>query len=220
MIQYGCSRMTVSKALTELAHGDLIERRKRAGTFVRRPKMLSAVLHISDISAEITALGRTYAYHFIASARRKATKADRQRLGVTKPVNVCAIECRHAADGVPFAHENRLINLDAVPEAASVKFATNPPGTWLLAHVPWMQAEHRISAIAADSGIGDALDIDVGAPCLVIERRTWRTENGRTENGRTENGRTDGGNGSHTLTAVRLVYPGEAHQLIARFEGR
>ena len=44
MTRYGCSRMTVSKALSELAQADLIERRRRAGTFVRRPKFLSAVL--------------------------------------------------------------------------------------------------------------------------------------------------------------------------------
>ena len=32
MARYGCSRMTVSKALSELAQADLIERRRRAGT--------------------------------------------------------------------------------------------------------------------------------------------------------------------------------------------
>jgi GntR family histidine utilization transcriptional repressor len=43
MARYGCSRMTVSKALSELAQADLIERRRRAGTFVCRPKFLSAL---------------------------------------------------------------------------------------------------------------------------------------------------------------------------------
>ncbi|MGH6711039.1 MAG: GntR family transcriptional regulator, partial [Bradyrhizobium sp.] len=65
MARYGCSRMTVSKALSELAQADLIERRRRAGTFVRRPKFLSAVLTIPDIRAEISALGRSYGYELI-----------------------------------------------------------------------------------------------------------------------------------------------------------
>ena len=64
--------MTVSKALSELAQADLIERRRRAGTFVRRPKFLSAVLKIPDIRAEITALGRSYGYKLIKSSRRAA----------------------------------------------------------------------------------------------------------------------------------------------------
>src|SRR5512132_653123 len=79
MTRYGCSRMTVSKALSELAQADLIERRRRAGTFVRRPKFLSAVLQIADIRAEITALGRSYGYASIKGARRVANAADRAR---------------------------------------------------------------------------------------------------------------------------------------------
>jgi GntR family histidine utilization transcriptional repressor len=199
MARYHCSRMTVSKALSELAQADLIERRRRAGTFVRRPKFLSAVLTIPDIRAEISALGRNYGYELIRCARRTANAADRARLGARKTGKVVAISCRHSADGVPFAIEDRLIDLDAVPEAASADFAVEPPGTWLLDHVPWTEAEHSISAIAADAQIAAALDVTPGGPCLVIERHTWRS--------------------ARTLTAVRLVYPGESHKLVARFKG-
>ena len=199
MVRYRCSRMTVSKALSELAQADLIERRRRAGTFVRRPKFLSAVLQITDIRAEITALGRSYGYELIQCSRRLANAADRARLGVRKTAKVVAIACRHSADNVPFAIEDRLIDLDAVPEAATADFAIEPPGSWLLHHVPWTEAEHAISAIVADEAAAAALDIAIGAPCLVIERHTWRS--------------------ARPLTAVRLLYPGESHKLIARFKG-
>ena len=199
MARYRCSRMTVSKALSELAQADLIERRRRAGTFVRRPKFLSAVLKIPDIRAEITGLGRSYGYQLIKSSRRAANTTDRTRLGVAKTGKVIAIACRHSADGVPFAIEDRLIDLDAVPEAATADFATEPPGSWLLHHVPWTEAEHAISAISADDEAAAALDIAIGAPCLVIDRHTWRS--------------------ARPLTAVRLIYPGESHKLVARFKG-
>ena len=199
MARYRCSRMTVSKALSELAQADLIERRRRAGTFVRRPKFLSAVLKIPDIRAEITALGRSYGYKLIKSSRRAANATDRTRLGVGKTGKVIAIACRHSADDVPFAIEDRLIDLDAVPEAATADFATEPPGSWLLHHVPWTEAEHAISAISADDEAAAALDIAIGAPCLVIDRHTWRS--------------------ARPLTAVRLIYPGESHKLVARFKG-
>jgi GntR family histidine utilization transcriptional repressor len=65
--------------------------------------------------------------------------------------------------------------------------------------VPWTEAEHSISAIVADEKTADALDIAIGAPCLVIERHTWRV--------------------AQPLTSVRLVYPGESHKLVARFNG-
>jgi GntR family transcriptional regulator, histidine utilization repressor len=44
-----------------------------------------------------------------------------------------------------------------------------------------------------------ALAIAVGAPCLVIDRHTWRS--------------------ARTVTAVRLLYPGNSHRLVARFKG-
>ena len=109
--RYGCSRMTVNKALSELAQADLIERRRRAGSFVRRPQHQSAVLKIADMRAEITALGRTYGYELIGRKLRAATAADRERLGVKKAGKVVAITCRHSADNVPFAVEDRLIDL-------------------------------------------------------------------------------------------------------------
>jgi GntR family histidine utilization transcriptional repressor len=112
---------------------------------------------------------------------------------------VIAIACRHSADDVPFAIEDRLIDLDAVPEAAAADFATEPPGSWLLHHVPWTEAEHSICAIVADQQAAAALDIAIGAPCLVIDRHTWRS--------------------TRPLTAVRLLYPGESHKLVARFKG-
>jgi GntR family histidine utilization transcriptional repressor len=199
MSRYGCSRMTVNKALSELAQADLIERRRKAGSFVRRPTFLSAVLKIADIRAEIGALGRSYGYELIECRRRAANAADRARLGVRKTGKVIAIACRHSADGLPFAIEDRLIDLDAVPEAATADFSTEPPGSWLLHHVPWTEAEHSISAVAADDHAAAALDIAVGAPCLVIDRHTWRS--------------------ARPLTAVRLLYPGDSHKLVARFNG-
>ena len=199
MARYGCSRMTVNKALSELAQADLIERRRRAGTFVRRPQHLSAVLKIADIRAEIMALGRSYGYELIRSSCRAANAADRARLGVRKTGKVIAIACRHSADNEPFAVEDRLIDLEAVPEAATADFAIEPPGSWLLHHVPWTEAEHTISAIVADDRTAAALNIAVGAPCLVIERHTWRS--------------------ARTVTAVRLLYPGDSHRLVARFKG-
>jgi GntR family transcriptional regulator, histidine utilization repressor len=200
MARYGCSRMTVNKALSELVQAELIERRRRAGSFVRRPQYQSAVLKVPDIRAEITSLGRAYGYELIKRIRRTANAADRERLGVTGPRKVVAVVCRHIADGVPFALEDRLIDLDAVPDAADVDFAIEPPGTWLLEHVPWTEAENAISAIVADEAIANGLAIARGAPCLVIERHTWRKA-------------------QQPITAVRLVYPGDSHRLIARFKG-
>ena len=199
MSRYGCSRMTVSKALSELAQADLIERRRKAGSFVRRPQFLSAVLTIPDIRAEISALGRSYGYELIRCSRRAANAADRERLGVRKTGKVIAIACRHSADDVPFAIEDRLIDLDAVPEAAAADFATEPPGSWLLHHVPWTEAEHSISAVAAD-------ERGRGGPGHCDRRAVPRDRPAHLAQRTAADGRAP-------------ALSGESHKLIARFKG-
>jgi NitT/TauT family transport system substrate-binding protein len=69
--------------------------------------------------------------------------------------NQAAIACRRGADDMPF--ENRLIDFDAVPEAAPADCAAEPLGSRLLHHVPWTEAEYSISAIVTDEQAAPAL---------------------------------------------------------------
>lgn len=193
--QYGCSRMTVSKALGELARAGLIERRKRSGSFVARPRSQAAVLEIHDIRTEVEALGLTYRYESLARTTRRSTDAD--ALGLAAGAPVLELRCRHMAGEAAFCLEERLIALDAVPEAADEPFSSVAPGPWLISHVPWSEAEHTISATGAGRAEASLLGIEPGAPCLVIERRTWT--------------------GGKPVTAVTLTYAGSSHSLVARF---
>lgn len=195
--RYDCSRMTVSKALTQLANAGLIERRRKAGSFVTRPHSQSAVLEIQDVRAEVAALGLPYRFEIVTRQRRRATRADRALFGVAPQDAVLALTCRHDAAQQPFCLEERLINLSAAPDAADESFAEISPGAWLIRRVPWTRAEHRISAAATRGDVARALKIAEGVPCLVIERRTW--------------------SGDTPVTHVKLTYPGEAHELVARF---
>lgn len=196
MAAYGCSRMTVNKALSTLAGRGLLDSRKRAGTFVAAPRGHRAALDIPDIAAAIAAEGRSHRIGLIARAEREAEPADRQQLAMPNG-RVLALTCLHRADQRPFALEQRLINLELVPAARTVDFARESPGAWLLAHVPWSDARHRICAIAADRATADRLGLVLGAPCLAVERWTWR--------------------GEQRITYVRQLYPGERHTLEAGF---
>jgi GntR family histidine utilization transcriptional repressor len=70
------------------------------------------------------------------------------------------------------------------------------PSEWLLSRIPWTSAEHKIHAAAAGDDAA-SLEIDEGAACLIVERRTW--------------------SGSRSVTHVRLTYPGDRHALVATF---
>ncbi|SCB48745.1 GntR family transcriptional regulator, histidine utilization repressor [Rhizobium multihospitium] len=195
--QYDCSRMTVNKVLTQLARAGLIERRKRSGSFVTHPQAQSAVLEIHDIKSEVLSLNLPYSHRLIKLAARRGRPEDARRLQFVGSIPVMEIICIHYAGPRPFCLEDRLINLDAVPEAAKADFETLPPGPWLLNQVPWSTAEHQIRAISAEGDAAANLDIQKGTACLVVERRTWSA--------------------AGPITHVRLTYPGDRHSLVARF---
>lgn len=195
---FDCSRMTVNKVLTQLVQAGLIERRRKAGSFVRRPHSQSAVLEIKDIKAEVLEQGSAYTYEILSSHKRSSRARDRSKLALAVAGPVLDVVVRHRAGRRSFCLEERLINLSAVPEAGSEPFAELAPGAWLLHRVPWTAAEHRIRAEASGGAVADHLGLPAGTACLVVERRTsWADQ---------------------PITFVRLTYPGDAHELVARFE--
>lgn len=199
MVQYGCSRMTVNKVLSMLADSGMIERRRRLGSFVARPHphIESAALEIQDIPVDVAARGYRYGYRLLGRQLRAAEAAAADEKELAAGGRLLALECLHLADDRPFALERRLIGAAAVPQALAQDFAATVPGSWLLQNVPWTRAQHRISAIGADPGQAEALEVAVGTPCLAIERRTWR--------------------GEQAVTQVRQVFLGDAYDLFAHF---
>lgn len=197
MEQYGCSRMTVNKALSTLASSGLIVRKRRSGSFVASPHSQTTTIEIHDIRSEIVSGGYEYSYAVLSRRLRNTSRQDMSRLAVTGGERVVAVTVVHFASELPFVLEERIISLATVPEAESEHFVAAPPGSWLLERIPWTQAEHVISAVGAGDVAAAHLGIREGAACLVIERKTWRS--------------------GAPVTWVRLTYPGDRHQLVARF---
>jgi GntR family histidine utilization transcriptional repressor len=194
---YQCSRMTVNKAMNQLARTGLIERRKKSGSFVIQPHAQSAVLEISEIKQEVEGLGKAYRYRRTSRDMRKASADDRTMLDLAASGKVIEISALHYAGERVFCVEERLINLASVPEAAEETFEKIAPGTWLLQQVPWSAAEHKIKAVAADEQVAETLSVPLGSACLVVERRTSML--------------------GVFITHVRLTYLGSSHELVARF---
>lgn len=195
MAEYGCSRMTVSKALAALAAKGFIERRKRAGSFVARPRVHSMVLDIPDLAVEVARRGQSYRY--LLESREIGPERDEIEAQIAQGGGLLRLSGTHLADDVPLAIEDRLIALVAVPEAHEIDFTLISPGAWLLDHVPWTEAESRISALGIDATAARRLGVPSATACLAIERRTWR--------------------GGDPITWVRQQFIGAEYDLSARF---
>lgn len=188
--RYGCARATVSKALGELAAAGLVERRRKAGTFVAPPPVHSAVMTVPDLAELIAARGERY--DWVLTSRR----IDRAGKPLCPPPAL-RIDGVHFAAGEPFALETRFIALGEVPGAASADFAAEAPGTWLLGHIPWTEARHVIRAVNAQRAEAARLDIAPRAACLELDRTTWRA--------------------GRVVTHVRQLFRGDRFDLVAEF---
>lgn len=172
VVQYGCARATVGKALTALVRSGLLERRRKAGTFVAHPHVQSAVLDIPDIGKAIAERTGSYRFDLLASDTHSDNGLSGNFASGTRLRHLTGI---HQGQDGPFAFEDRLISLDCVPEAADADFTQQSPSSWLIQSVPWTQARHRISAVGASAEVSNHLAIARNTPCLLVERWTWRT---------------------------------------------
>lgn len=197
MTLFGASRMTVHRALAQLATEGLVHRNRRAGTIASPEARGRAVFEIWDIGAEIAAAGGVHSHDILHRATRPATAADAAALTVAEGAPILALTTRHLADGRPVQLEERRIHLQAAPEAAAERFTETPPGRWLLDHIAWTEAEHSILATRTPARIARFLGMPPGEPALVVERRTW--------------------NGEIPVTFARLWHPGGRHRLVGRF---
>lgn len=197
MEQLGASRMTVHRALVQLAREGLITRRRRSGTVVATPPASHAMLDILSMPEEVAQLGQLYSHEVLSRRDGRPSAELALRFGLKRGDKVVHLMTLHRGDGAPHVLEERVIHLATVPAAADEGFGETPAGDWLLRNSLWSQAEHAISAVPAEPDDAALLAIEPGDACLLIERRTW--------------------NQGAPVTAVRLLYPGTRHRFVGRF---
>lgn len=194
---YATSRMTVNKAVQSLATEGLVERRPKTGTVVTGRARERPVMEIWDAADAVHREGGHYGYRLLECGMLPAESKIRDQLTLRPKTPMIRMLCLHLSDKRPFQLEERLINVEAAPKITCQPLEDVSPGQWLLAHVPWTEAKHSISARGADAVVAAHLDIEPGTACLVVERRTW--------------------NGDIPVTLGRFWYPGDEHSLEGQF---
>lgn len=193
---FGCARTTVNRALRELAEDGVVERRRKAGTFVAENSPRPARVEIPLIDREIAAQGGTYGYKLLARDEAATPPDIARRLDMRAGATALHIVCLHLSDGVPWQLEDRWINLATVPEAREAPFEDIGPNAWLVREIPFTDAEHAFGAQNAGAAEAAHLGIAPGDALFLVERRTWLQ--------------------GKVVTFVRLMRPGKNYRLIAR----
>jgi GntR family transcriptional regulator len=170
--RHGVSRVTVRRALGELARERLIERRRSAGTrVVYRPAPAPMTADISGVLANLADMGRRTAVKLLSFDHVPAEGTVAQALGVPADQLLQRSVRVRSVDGLPFSYLTTH-----VPESLSVTFTrqelASRPLLELLdrAGVKVEHARQRISAGLATPEVAEALGLHTGSPLIELVR--------------------------------------------------
>jgi len=169
---HSVSRVTVRRALGELARERLIERRRSAGTrVIYRPSPAPITADISGVLANIADMGRRTAVKLLSFDYVPAEGAVAQALEVASDQLLQRSVRVRSVDGLPFSYLTTH-----VPESVSVTFTrqelASRPLLELLerAGVKVEHARQRISAGLATPDVAEALGVRSGSPLIELVR--------------------------------------------------
>ncbi|WP_406664930.1 UTRA domain-containing protein [Gallaecimonas sp. GXIMD1310] len=170
--QFGVSRMTARRALSELVASGMLERRQGQGTFVAELKAQSALLTIRNIADEISERGGQHQAR-VLSLGTQPCPADVARL-LAVPVASCIGLSRilHSDGDAPLQLELRYVNLALVPDYLAQDFSRHTPHEYLSAVAPLTAAHHWVEAVAADDSHAKHLQVAPNSPLLKLTRLT------------------------------------------------
>lgn len=169
---HGVSRVTVRRALGELARERLIERRPSAGTrVIYRPSPAPMTADISGVLANLADMGRRTTVKLLSFDYVPAQGAVAAALGAGRDTLLQRAVRVRSIDGLPFSY---LIT--HVPENISVTFTEDE-----LAHRPLLElleragvkverARQRITAGLATPQVAKALGLHAGSPLIELVR--------------------------------------------------
>jgi GntR family histidine utilization transcriptional repressor len=198
MQQFGISRMTVNRALRELAGEGLVTRVQGSGTKVAQLHRISSKLTIRDIHDEVVERGHVHTTRVLLAAREKASAELARTLGVRTGAAVFHSVLIHMENGVPIQYEDRYVNPAAAPDYLDTDFTETSPTLHLLRHAPLTEASYSIEACLPTADEARELGIKRSEPCLAMMRRTV--------------------SGAHVASVARLVYPGTRYSFAGKFQ--
>ena len=196
--QFGLSRMTVNRAMTELAAEGLLTRIRGSGTVVAQWHRMSSTLAVRDIHEEVLERGHRHSCVVLTLEVISADASLAPALGLRSGAKVFHSVMVHYEDGVPIQLEDRHVNPAAAPDYLQVDFQSTTPTQYLFQCAPLSEARYSIEAALATKLEAKALGIKPSEPCLVITRCTM--------------------SGAHVASQGRLVYPGMRYHLKGNFQ--
>lgn len=171
--RFGVARMTVNRAIRELAAEGVLTRSQGAGTFVAATKYQSTLIEIKSIADEIRARGHIHSAEVLKLQAVKADAALAAEMAVALGSKLFHSLILHYENGVPIQLEDRWVNPALAPDYLGQDYTCSTPNEYLMRAAPLARVEYRIEASRPDRTARAKLAMERDEPCLVLHRRTF-----------------------------------------------
>ena len=170
--EHGVSRMTVRRALDQLAQTGVVERRPGVGTFVRGGSVVRAIrAELSDVFAHLKEMGRRTGVRLLSFAYVTPPEAIAEALGLDRGHRTQRSVRVRLIDGAPFSWLTTHVPESVGDTYSEAELATMPLLELLeRSGVIAERASQTIGATLAGPEVAEALQVEIGAPLLSLTR--------------------------------------------------
>lgn len=179
--QFGVSRITVRRALEELAGDGWIEKRTGAGSVVlpRAESDNRIAADFAGLIPQLVEIDRSTTARLLSFSYALPPEVVAEALGLTRGEKVQTAVRVRLSDGQPFSHLTTHVPADIAETYDETDLATQPLFRLLeRSGVVVDSATQSVSATLATPDVAEALGISVGSPLLSL-RRIVRDADGR-----------------------------------------
>jgi GntR family transcriptional regulator len=173
---FGVSRMTLRHALGELARRGLVTRTvgRGGGTFVAEPKLEQDFTTLAGFSEQLRRHGMTPGARVLTAVEHPAGPASAAMLAIAEDDPVYGVRRIRLADGKPLVLEHSQFPAALFPgmlgsrldgslyELLEVEYGLRPH-----------HARERLEPVTATMREAEALEVEVGAPLMLVERTAY-----------------------------------------------
>ena len=185
--QYGCSLITVRRALADLAREDRLERTRGRGTFVKSPRIVRELTSTISFSEEMELRGFEPHTRVLTSRIETATESDAAALDIAPGAPVVFLERLRSAGDTPLLLEQVRLSADQFPGLLEADLEHGSLYDYLAVRHqrPIERIRETIEPVVLSGREARLLDQTRRQPALLLEGVAYDTEDRPVEVSRT-----------------------------------